>query len=232
MDAAELLAALEADPALRSAARRIILTDELLALPDLVRENSRQIAELRRAVAAQQETTAALQQAVAGLQQAVAELKDIASEHSLQILGLSDRVGTLRGDLAGMRLESRYRDHAYGYFGSLVRRARTLGSGEVADLLEEAVERGGMSTEEAADVSLADLLVAGTEGGDRAYLVVEVSCTLGASDVERAARRAALLAGAGHRARGVAAGQAMSGDIAAQADQAGVAIVLDGRLVA
>lgn len=225
MDAAELLAALEADPALRSAARRIILTDELLALPDLVRENSRQIAELRRAVAAQQETMAALQQAVA-------ELKDIASEHSRQILGLSDRVGTLRGDLAGMRLESSYRNHAYGYFGSLVRRAHTLGSGEVADLLEEAVERGGMSAEEAADVSLADLLVAGTEGGDRTYLVVEVSCTLGSSDVERAARRAALLAGAGHRARGVAAGQEMSGAIAAQADQAGVAIVLDGRLVA
>jgi ABC-type transporter Mla subunit MlaD len=50
MDAREVLAALEADPALRAEARRLVLTDELLGLPALVAENSRQITALTAGV--------------------------------------------------------------------------------------------------------------------------------------------------------------------------------------
>lgn len=46
VDAREVLQAIESDPVLRAEARRVILTDELLALPALVQENSRQIAAL------------------------------------------------------------------------------------------------------------------------------------------------------------------------------------------
>ncbi len=46
MDAREVLQAIESDPVLRAEARRVILTDELLALPASVQETSRQIAAL------------------------------------------------------------------------------------------------------------------------------------------------------------------------------------------
>jgi hypothetical protein len=46
VDAREVLQAIERDPVLRAEARRVILTDELLALPALVQESARQIAAL------------------------------------------------------------------------------------------------------------------------------------------------------------------------------------------
>ncbi|MGH9063926.1 MAG: hypothetical protein ACRD0L_08180, partial [Acidimicrobiales bacterium] len=198
---------------------------QIAELAETVRANSRQIAELR-------ESVTELRESVTGLRASVTELRDIAVEHTRQILGLADRVGTLGGDLAGMRLEARYRHHPYGYFGALVRRARTVYTGELADMLEEAVAGGRLTPEEAADVALADVVVAGTDGGEPAYLVVEVSRTVGPSDVERAGRRAGLLVRAGHRARGVVAGAEISGPATTEADEAGVAVVLDGRRVA
>ena len=101
------------------------------------------------------------------------------------------KVAELRGD----SLERRYRDHVGGYFGRLVRRARVVGSDELDDLLDEGLVAGVLDEDGAHDVRLADLVVRGRRPGDEqeTYLVVEVSGLIEPADVERAARRAALL---------------------------------------
>jgi hypothetical protein len=61
------------------------------------------------------------------------------------------------------------------------------------------------------------------------YAVVEVSVTLAAQDVERAARRAALLRKKGWKVIAVAAGEEADPRLIQQAAQSGVAVLEDGR---
>jgi hypothetical protein len=81
MDAREVLAALEADPALRAEARRLVPTDELLGLPALVAENSRQITALTAGVdalaAVVEEQGRQITGQAAALDQTVSEIREI-----------------------------------------------------------------------------------------------------------------------------------------------------------
>ena len=76
---------------------------------------------------------------------------------------------------------------------------RALSGDELLALLETAVDQGMLSEEGADDVLLADVMVRGRRRDDRseAYLVVAVSWGVGTGDVERAVRRASLLAQTG-----------------------------------
>jgi len=78
----------------------------------------------------------------------------------------------------------------------------------LASLLEDAIDTGTLSEEQAEDVSLADVIVHGRRRSDgaEAFLVVEVSWGVGLQDVERAIRRAALLTHTGTPALPVVAG--------------------------
>jgi hypothetical protein len=121
-------------------------------------------------------------------------------------------VGTLKdgvGELRGKSLENHYRAAGSPFFGALLRHPYVLSRGEVTDLLDEAVDRGVLSQDDAVEAQRADLIVRGTRRTDGApvYLVVEVSWTVDTNDVERAARRAALLAKAGAVALPVVAGE-------------------------
>jgi hypothetical protein len=84
-----------------------------------------------------------------------------------------------------------------------------LSRSEVTDLLDEAVDRGLLSQDDAVEVQRADLVVHGTRrtDGTAVYLVVEVSWTVDTDDVERAAQRAAFLAKTGHIVMPVVAGE-------------------------
>ena len=46
MDTLEIIRQLQADPALKAELRAVLLSEEVLGLPELVRENSRRIAAL------------------------------------------------------------------------------------------------------------------------------------------------------------------------------------------
>lgn len=112
--------------------------------------------------------------------------------------GIDKRLTRVEGRLAGLRgdnLEQRYRQHADGYFGRLLRRARVVGPDELDDLLDEGLAAGALDEESAHDVRLADLVVRGRRPGeDRdSYVVIEVSAVVEPADVECAMRRAAVL---------------------------------------
>lgn len=228
-DFRDLVELLDQHPEWRAELRRLILTEELLALPQLIRE----------LVDAQQHTEQRLERLEVTVQ-ALAEAQR-QTEHTMAQLADSHlhverRVGHIEtevGELKGMTLEIRYRDRAFAYFARVVRRAHALSGDELLALLETAVDQGMLSEEGADDVLLADVVVRGRRRDDRseAYLVVEVSWGVGTGDVERAVRRASLLAQTGVQTLPVVAGERITDEAAELARAMHAWQVLDGQVI-
>ena len=154
-----------------------------------------------------------------------------------QIAALTRTVDTLVddvGELKGDSLERRYREKASAYFGRLLRRPHVLTDDELGELLDDAVERGVLTEGEYSEVTWADAIVRGRRRGDRAQVVAvaEVSWGVGIHDVERAVRRADLLARLGFTTLPVVGGKAVTREAAELARRQGVWQLFDGRLVA
>jgi len=212
----DLVALLTQHPEWQAELRRLVLTEELLALPQIVRD----LAE------AQQRT----EQQIAQLIQQVTQLTEAQRRTERQIVRLQDDVGELKGIV----LEERYRNHAFAYFSRLVRRIYTLMEDELVALLEEAVARGALSEDGMDEIARADVVVRGQrrESPGEIYLVVEVSWGVGLGDVERAVRRAALLSQTGLQTMPVVAGERITDEAAELARAMRVWQVLDGRVTA
>ena len=207
----DLVALLTQHPEWRAELRQLVLTEELLALPQIVRD----LAE------AQQRT-----------ERQIAQLVEVQRRTERQIVRLQDDVGELKGIV----LEQRYRNRAFAYFARLVRRMHTVTDDELVALLEEAVARGVLSEDGMDEIGRADVVVRGqrreSQSPDEVYLVVEVSWGVGPGDVERAVRRAALLGQTGLHTLPVVAGERITDEAAELARAMRVWQVLDGRVTA
>jgi len=138
------------------------------------------------------------------------------------------------GELKGIVLEEQYRRKAGAYFGRLIRRAHTLSEDELAVLVDEGVEGGILSREEAEDLLQIDAVIRGRRWDDGAevYLAVEVSWGVGTYDVERAVRRAESLRKLGlHTVIPVVAGRGITRDAVRLAREWNVQQVIDGRVM-
>jgi len=219
----DLVALLTQHPEWQAELRRLVLTEELLALPQIVRD----LAEAQQRT---EQQVAQLTQQVAQLTQQVAQLAEAQRRTERQIVRLQDDVGELKGIV----LEERYRNHAFAYFSRLVRRIHTLMEDELVALLEEAVARGALSEDGMDEIARADVVVRGQrrESPGEIYLVVEVSWGVGPGDVERAVRRAALLSQTGLQTMPVVAGERITDEAAELARAMRVWQVLDGRVTA
>ena len=100
-------------------------------------------------------------------------------------------------------------------------------------LLDQAVTRGQLSEEEADEILLTDVVIRGRrrDDGTEVYLVAEVSWGVGISDVERASRRAALLARTGTPALPVVAGYWVTPEAQEPARALGVWQVTDETVI-
>ncbi|MBI1987573.1 MAG: hypothetical protein HYS70_04415 [Nitrospinae bacterium] len=220
----DLVRILEERPEWRVELRRLVLTDELLSLPEQVAslraETERRFQEL---IEAQRRTEGR----VAELAEAQRRVEGQVAELTIALHTLTNEVGELKGD----SLERRYRERAPAYLARLVRRAQVLSTEALSFLLEEAVERGELSEAEAEDVTWADLVVRGRrrEDGAEVYVVVEVSWGVGPQDVERAVRKAALLAKVGTPALPVVAGKRVTDKAAHLARTMKVWQLIDGQ---
>lgn len=200
-----------------SEVRRIVLTDELLSLPEIVRG----LAE------AQRRTEERLDQLAARVDQ-LAEAQR-RTEQTLALLtqtvqGLTNEMAEARGIL----LEMKYRNKATSYFGGWMRRPRLVDVSDIWDELE-----GKLSIDEMRYLAAADLLVRGQlhpqNGGGDVWVAVEVSNVIDARDVERAIERAALLRKAGLRAVPVVAGHApLSAEVGEMIADKRVALLING----
>jgi len=205
----DLITLVTQHPEWRAELRRLVLTEELLALPQIVHD----LAE------AQQRT-----------EQQIAQLVEAQRRTERQIVRLQDDVG----ELTGIVLEQRYRTHAFAYFSRLVRRTHALMEDELLALLEEAVARGSLSEDGMDEIARADVVVRGQrrDGSGEVYLVVEVSWGVGLGDVERAVRRAALLSQTGLQTMPVVAGERITDEAAELARAMRAWQVLDGGVTA
>jgi hypothetical protein len=131
-------------------------------------------------------------------------------------------------------IEQRYRNRAFAYFSRLLRGTHALTGDELVTLLERAVAAGRLSEDGMDEIAQADVVVRGQrrERPGDVYLVVEVSWGVGPGDVERAVRRAALLAQTGLQTMPVVAGERITDDAAELARAMRVWQVLDGRVTA
>ncbi len=135
------------------------------------------------------------------------------------------------GKLKGWQLEERYFRRAPAYFAPILRRIRALSPEELAELLDSLENAGQLSEAEAREIQNADVVVRGRDRdtGEERYLVVEVSVGVGLEDVERAVRRAKLLARALNvPALPVVAGEYFRAEAMRAANELGVWKVLDG----
>ena len=238
--------------------RQLLLTGEVLTLPDVVRELAdaqrrtearveeladaqrrtearvEELAESMRGLAEAQrrteESLQALEQQVKELRQAIDDLREIVNK----LIESQSEMKIQMNDFRGFRLEMRYAQHASGYFGHWLRRARSVLPGNIDPDLEDALE-AHLTSDELIDLLHADVLVSGllrkpVDGmRPEIWLLVEVSAVIDRNDIERAMRRAALMKKAGFRCVPVVAGDSVTRGATELLRDAPVALMLNGR---
>ena len=224
---------LEQRPEWRVRLRRLVLSDELLALPEQMSSLRTEIDRRFQQIAETQQQTDARMTALAEAQQQTEARLAALTEH---VATLTQTVGTLVNDVAklkGFGLENRYQTRGHAYFGRLLRRAHVLSSDEITVLIDDATDGGVLTQAQADEILLADVIVRGKRREDNAavYLVVEVSWGVGVHDVERAASRARLLSRVGTPAIPVVAGEWISADARKLAEQENAWQLTDSRPV-
>ncbi|MBI4287082.1 MAG: hypothetical protein HY671_01480 [Chloroflexi bacterium] len=221
-------------PEWRAELRRLVLTEELLALPELVRELSQaqkrteeQLGFLGERMAALAEAQRRTEERLGVLEERMAALADVVRETREQLTGMAKDVGGLKG----LVLQQTYRDKVFAYFAPLARRIHLLTGDELQDVLESAVEKGQLTEEETIDLLRADVIARARSKEDAAeiFLVVEVSWGIGPYDVERAVRRAGLLTKTGARTVPVVACKMIDADAMERAREMQVKWVLNGQ---
>ena len=166
----DLLEILRTMPEWKEALRRELLGEEILALPDLIRELTKVVEEMNKRLYRVEQDVEVIKADVAVLNTDVASLK-------------------------GDSLERKYRERPFVYFRRVLRKPRILTDSDLDDLLSQAQADGVLTEADVEEISRLDAVVRGRQISDDrvAYLAVEVSTKIDDRDVERAVRRAKLL---------------------------------------
>ncbi|MCC6388061.1 MAG: hypothetical protein IT302_11845 [Dehalococcoidia bacterium] len=230
-DLGDFLKLLREHPEWRAEVRREVLGDELLALPDLVRENSEAIRDLQ-AIVRQNSVD-------------IRDLREVVQEHGRTLERILDAISrleasvqqlvTLTGQHTGDINEMKWARLATGRFGKRLRRLKVRTASDL-ELFEAADDAGIISEVEALAVRRLDLIVEGVEGRGAdarpAMLAVEISASVEAGDVERAAMRAAVLRQVGYNAYPAVAGARMDARVRSIAEGSGVEVFLESEVLA
>lgn len=233
-DFQDLLRVLDEHPEWQAELRRRMLTDDVLELPGIVRGLAERVNGIAERLDGLTERVDRLAERVGELAEAQRRTEHLLAELIQSQARLEARQGHLegrQGNLEGRMFELQYVRRAPAYFGRLARRIRVLDPSAVADMLDDAVDVGRLTSAERDDAMLADLVLTGRRRDDQreVYYVVELSMGVGEHDVRRAADRAAILAKLGHAAVPAVAGESITAEAALIAQAGGVLQVLDGR---
>jgi cell division protein FtsB len=252
-DFQDLIRLLREHPDWREELRALLLTQDLLTLPGLVRELAETVAHLAGRMDQLTETLGRLAEGldqltarVDQLTETVAHLAEGLDQLTARVDQLTETVAHLAegegrltegqkrfevqmGEMRGWFLEERYRTHAPAYFGRFLRQVQPVHIGRLADALRERLDEG-----ELAEVLLSDLILTGrlpAPGRPQAiWVVLEVSMTVDRRDIERAQRRAALMRQARYPTVAVAGGTEATAGAHQAARETRVALLLDGRI--
>ena len=228
----DLLNLLDNNEEFRRAARRALLTDDLLELPDLVRE--------------MQQTQRLMIQRMDRMDARFEEMGATVARIDGRVDVLSRQVGDMNGRLRGWELE---RESVAKLLPRLAReygveriRAVSADSSRSAvrvsyvwemrfeEAVEAALNARRITAEEEGTLSRTDIVARGRRGvdGPELWFAVQVSATLDNNDIERAAAGAgALRKVSGDAAVAVVYGRRIAGQQRVRADELGVAVMLD-----
>lgn len=251
-DFADLRRLLVEHPEWREELRQLVLSDELLTLPELVRKlaeaqtrTEQRLEELAQAQARTEQRLERLEAAVQELVEAqtrteqrlkrlevtVQELAEAQTRTEQTMNLIATRQNQLRGDMLAMS----YADRAYAYFGHALRRMRVFMPGTSLDQAVEDRLEELLTPDELNQVFWLDLVARGhlrqapATADTEVWIAVEVSAVIDRSDVERAEVRAALLRKAGLRAIPVVAGEGITQGATELLRDLPVVMMLDGR---
>jgi hypothetical protein len=208
-DVEDFLRALQNSAELRERVRSVLLADDFLALPGLMRANT-------EAIAALTERMDATERRLEGV------------EDRLELLEFRmHKVEGHLGNLTGNAFEERFIRNMRSNLGPRFRRPRPLDV-YADDVIERLLAQTPLTAKQLKDVATADLVVWAndTEAGNDVALVIEVSQRIGMADVVRAHRRAALLSGVGVPTVAVAAGSSIATETAAAAHAQSVVVIV------
>ena len=218
----DLARELQADPAKRQALRALLLTEELLELPSTIAALAAEVKELARM----------MRQAMLRLDHLEADVGVLKADVSV----LKADVGVLKIDMGGLKgsdLERRWQRNLPSYLGRHFRRLQVVEPADLRALLEDAVDLGQITDDEADDAALADVVARGRRPQDASevYVAVEVSVVVDAHHLDRALRRAEILSRVTDGVvQAVAAGDlATRGAVARQSDTQPVLLVVASR---
>ncbi len=231
-------------PEWRAQLRQLVLSDELLTLPALVRElteaqkrTEQRVEELARAQVRTEQRLERLEVVVADLAEAqkrtelqLTELAVAQRRTEQALAALTDaqkRTGDIADQLLGRDLERKYRERAGAYFGKWLKPVEVISPNDLREALEARLREN-----EVDEVMLADVLIRGrlrqVESTPEVWLVLEVSHVIDRYDVDRAHKRATLLRQAGYHAMPVVAGERMLEECEGPVQVGQVAVFLDG----
>ncbi len=235
----DILEALRGNPIWVEQMRAIILSEELLTLPErferFLRNEFRPLKEktdkiekdvevLKADVKVLKEDVEVLKQDVAVLKEDVAVLKQDVAILKQDVRGLKVDVNTLKGE----SFENKVRDRAPAFFGKLLRRTRVITTQDFVDALDDAVDAGLISDNDRDYALNADVVVRGKmkDSGKEVILVGEASVTVDLEDVEWASKRAEITAKAFRQeAIGVVVGKEITDRAQKAADEFAVLVL-------
>ncbi len=206
-----------------SEVRRIVLTEELLTLPQRTDERFAELAEAIR------QLTLRFEEAQRRNDERFAEMAEAIRQLALRFDEYRQRTDAQIADMRGKLLEIEYRNKASAIFGGRLRRPQVVDAGILWELLRER-----LNEPEIRKIVTADLIVRGrlfpSQSERELWLIVEISSVVDRNDVARAASRAALLRKAGLLALPVAAGQRVTQGAASLSSQLRVVLAKNGSL--
>lgn len=181
-----------------------------------------QVAALTQAQERTETQMAALTRAQERTEAQMAALTQVVQTLALDGSRMAQRLDTV----LGRTLELQFRDRLTSYLGRFMRRGRLVRNEELLEAIEPLVD-----ADEANEVLRADAIAAGVIDGVSGHVVVEVSATCGADDVDRAERRAGILRKAGLMAVPLVACEVVSRELVAYARSRQVRVWCNGTMI-
>jgi len=189
----DLLNVLKAEPMWLEELRKLILTSDLLKLPERFEEFvQKDFKELK-------ERVDGIEHEMIGLKDRVEKIDERLTKVESDVEVLKEDVRTLKNDVAelkGSDFERKVRENAPAYLGKLIRKCKVLDKGIIADQLDEALDAGRITEEEREEALSVDLVAEGylrVEPQKKVLVVAEVSVKADKVDVERAHKRSKLV---------------------------------------
>jgi len=175
--------------------RVLILTKELLELPIKFEEFRN---EVNRRFDEVDKRFKEVDRRLEALEKGQEEIKEKLKEHDKEIEEIKqklDRHEKSIQELKGWQLEHKVRMNICAYVGKYIKKCRIKDKSEMADELDEYVEKNIINEIERDDVLLLDILVSGIskKTKEEIFIAIEISYKIGNNDIERVIKRKEIL---------------------------------------